>query len=58
MIYECFADKEVPNDWRVEGMDADTCKISIVIFSGHDAADKARQYYFFITRTQDASAKS
>ena len=57
MIYECFADKEVPNSWRVEGMDEATGKISIAIFSGHEAADKERQYYFFITRAQDASIK-
>lgn len=49
MTYECFEDKVTAGDWRVEGCDTKTGDVEITIFSGYRAAERARQYYFFIT---------
>lgn len=49
MTYECFKDKEFTGCWRVEGIDTATGEVAVTIFSGHQAEERARQYYFFIT---------
>lgn len=49
MTYECFEDREVEGQWRVEGFDKKTGDVSIVIFIGFKAPERARQYYNFIT---------
>ena len=49
MTYECFEDKQTPGDWRVEGFDPKTGEVEITVFAGSRAADRARQYFIFIT---------
>jgi hypothetical protein len=39
-----FPDKQFPNDWHVETIDANTGDIYVAVFSGPDAEDKAREY--------------
>lgn len=49
MNHECFEDKENNGAWRVEGFDPKTGDVTIAIFAGHRAAERARQYFVFIT---------
>jgi hypothetical protein len=58
MTYECFEDRVTPGDWRVEGLDIKTGDVEIVIFAGVRAAERARQYFFFITGENNAAPKS
>ena len=44
MRHEVFADKEFPNDWRVEAIDRDSGDIFVAVFSGPDAEERAREY--------------
>jgi hypothetical protein len=44
MHQEVFADKEFPNDWRVEAIDKDSGDIFVAVFSGPDAEERAREY--------------
>ena len=39
-----MADKEFPNDWRVEMIEAETGDIFVAVFSGPDAEERAREY--------------
>ena len=52
MQYECFEDRENKGDWRVEGFDPATGEVSITLFVGHGAAERARQYFVFITEAK------
>jgi hypothetical protein len=44
MHQEVFADKEFPNDWRVETIDRDSGDIFVAVFSGPDSEPRAREY--------------
>lgn len=47
MIYEAFEDKQVRGDWRVEAVEEEGEKEIpnyVTLFSGHDAAPRAREY--------------
>jgi hypothetical protein len=39
-----FADKEFPNDWRVEAIERKSGDIFVAVFSGPDAEQRAREY--------------
>lgn len=39
-----FADKEFPNDWHVEAIDAKSGDIFQAVFAGPDAEGRAREY--------------
>lgn len=49
MSYECFEDKVTAGAWRVEGYDSTTGEVVITIFVGPRSAERARQYFIFIT---------
>lgn len=47
MIYEAFEDKQVRGDWRVEAVEQEGEKEIpnyVTLFTGHDAAPRAREY--------------
>lgn len=52
MTYECFADKETPGSWRVEGFNAKSGDVAITVFHGYRAAERSREYYNFIITTE------
>jgi hypothetical protein len=41
---EVFPDKEFPNEWRVEAINRDSGDVFVAVFSGPDAAERAREY--------------
>jgi hypothetical protein len=42
--YEVMADKDFPNDWRVEAIDSKNGDIYVAVFSGPDSEQRAREY--------------
>jgi hypothetical protein len=44
MEYEVFADKDFPQDWRVEAVDINSGDIYVAVFSGPQAEQRAREY--------------
>ena len=45
--YEAFQDRESPNDWRVEYIDAKSGDCFVTIFSGPLAQERAVEYARF-----------
>jgi hypothetical protein len=52
MNYECFEDKEVEGAWRVEGFNKETGEVTITLFVGPRAPERARQYFVFISEAK------
>jgi hypothetical protein len=44
MKWTVAADREFPNDWRVEAIEEDSGDIFVAVFSGPDAEERAREY--------------
>ena len=44
MKWTVAADREFPNDWRVEAIEEDSGDIFVAVFSGPDAEGRAREY--------------
>lgn len=45
MEYEVIRSKDVPEEWRVEGIDFDSDgQVYVAIFSGPNAQDRAHEY--------------
>jgi len=44
MEYEVSADKDFPQDWRVEAIDIKTGDVYVAVFSGPHAEQRAREY--------------
>lgn len=44
MNWTVAADREFPNDWRVEAIEEGSGDIFVAVFSGPDAEERAREY--------------
>lgn len=52
MNYEVFEDVETQGTWRVEGSNVTTGEVSITIFAGARAEQRAREYHRSMTDTE------